>query len=54
MKRSMTGKLNAKRLFSTNVIYAEFGRFPLIIRQNVQVLKYWQSLMSLPNEHVLS
>ncbi len=31
----------------------EFGRFPLIIKQKVQVLKYWQRLLSLPHERVL-
>ncbi len=49
----MKNKLNVKRLSSTNDIYAEFGRFPLIIKQKVQVLKYWQRLLSLPHEHVL-
>ncbi len=50
----MKNKLNVKRSSCTNAIYAEFGRFPLIIKQKkVQVLKYWQQLRSLPHEHVL-
>ncbi len=49
----MKNKLNVKRSSCTNAIYAEFGRFPLIIKQKVQVLKYWQRLLSLPHEHVL-
>ncbi len=34
----MKEKLNVKRSSCTNAIYAEFGRFPLIIKQNFQVL----------------
>ncbi len=49
----MKEKLNVKRSSCTNAIYAEFGRFPLNIKQKVQVLKYWQRLLSLPHEHVL-
>ncbi len=49
----MKEKLNLKRSSCTNAIYAEFGRFPLVIKQKVQVLKYWQRLLSLPHEHVL-
>ncbi len=49
----MKNKLNGKRSSCTNAIYADFGRFPLIIKQKVQVLKYWQWLLSLPHEHVL-
>ncbi len=40
-------------LYFVNAIYAEFGRFPLIIKQKVQVLKYWQKLLSFPHGHVL-
>ncbi len=48
----MKNKLNVNRSSCTNAIYAEFGRFPLIIKQKVQVLKYWQRILSLPHEHV--
>ncbi len=50
---NMKEKLKVKRSSCTNAIYAEFGRFPLIIKQKVKVLKYWQMLLSLPHEHVL-
>ncbi len=49
----MKEKLNVKILSCTNSIYAEFGRFPLIIKQKLQVLKYWQRLLSLPHKHML-
>ncbi len=49
----MKNKFNVKRSSCTNAIYAEFGRFPLVIKQNVQVLKYCKRPLSLPNEHVL-
>ncbi len=49
----MNEKLSVKRSSCTNAIYAEFGRFPLIIKQKVEVLKYWQRLLSLPYKHAL-
>ncbi len=49
----MKERLNVKRSSCTNAIYAEFGRFPSIIKQKVQVLKYWQRLLSLTHENVL-
>ncbi len=48
----MKNKLNVKRS-CTSAIYAEFGRFPPIIKQKVQVLKCLQRLLSLPHEYVL-
>jgi hypothetical protein len=49
----MKNQLHVKRSSCTIALYAEFGRFPLVIQQKVQVLKYWQRLLSLPDEHVL-
>ena len=49
----MKNKLNVKTSSCTNAIYAEYGRFPLILKQKVQVLKYWKRLLYLPHDHVL-
>lgn len=35
-------------LSSHTAIYAETGRFPLIIRQEMKVLKYWLQIFKLP------
>ena len=38
---------------NTIAVYAETGRFPLLIRQQLQTLKYWLRVSSLPPENVV-
>ncbi len=37
----------------TPAIYAECGRFPIIITQTFQVIKYWQRILKLKDNHIL-
>ncbi len=37
----------------TPTIYAECGRFPIIIAQTFQVIKYWQRILKLKYNHIL-
>jgi len=45
--------LHVKKSSSTTAVYAECGRFPLIIKQKCQVIKYWQRILKLDQGHVL-
>ena len=49
----MKSSLGVKIQTSTRAVYGETGRFPLLLRQQVMLLKYCQRLISLPCDHVL-
>jgi exonuclease III len=49
----LKNKLHVKPSTATNAIYAECGRFPLVIKQKVQVIKYWQRILSMSNEYIV-
>ncbi len=39
--------MHIKPSSSTKTIYAEFGRFPLIIKQKCQLIKYWKRILTM-------
>ena len=43
--------LGVKTQTSTVAVYAETGHFPLVLRQNLQMLKYWLRISNLPMEN---
>ena len=45
--------LHVKPSSATNAIYAECGRFPLLIKQKVQVIKYWQRIQKMTNSSIV-
>ena len=45
--------LGVKKQTSTVAVYAETGRFPLVLRQNLQMLKYWLRIRNLPLENAV-
>ena len=45
--------LKVKRSSSTLALYAELGRFPLKLKIQYQVLKYWQRVISYSDSHIL-
>ena len=45
--------LKVKPSSVTSAIYAETGRFPLEIKQKVQILKYWKRIVNFPDTHIL-
>ena len=38
---------------SDNTIYMDTGRFPLYLRQQVRLIKYWLRILRLPADHIL-
>ena len=51
--RYLKNVLNVRRQTPTLAIYAETGRFPLIIRQKVTAVKYWARLQKMQNHDLL-
>ena len=49
----MKNTLHVKNSSSTYAIYAECGRFPLIVKQKCQVIKYWQRILKSDQTHVI-
>ena len=45
--------LKVKKSSCNNAIYAECGRFPLLLKQKVQVLKYWERILHLDQSHLV-
>ena len=45
--------LRIKQSTSTMAVYAETGRFPIELKQKVQIIKYWKRLLELPEENIL-
>ena len=45
--------LGVKTQTSTVAVYAETGRFPLVLRQYLQMLKYWLRISNLPVENAV-
>jgi hypothetical protein len=37
----------------TKAIYAEFGRFPLIIKHKCQMIKYWKRMIEMDNNYII-
>ena len=46
--------LNVRRQTPTVAVYAETGRFPLRLRQQLTTVNYWARLTNLPNQDVLN
>ena len=46
--------LQIKRSSCTPALYADCGRFPIIIKQKCQIIQYWHRLLNLPENHILS
>ena len=45
--------LKVKKSSCNNAVYAECGRFPLLLKQKVQVLKYWERILHLDQSHLV-
>jgi len=45
--------LKVKSSTSTVALYAELGRYPLKLKMQVQMLKYWQRILQLSPQHIL-
>ena len=45
--------LGVRKQTPTLAIYAETGRFPLLVRQKVGAMKYWSRLVNLPHSDIL-
>ena len=46
--------LNVRKQTPTLAVYAETGRFPLLIRQKLSTVNYWARLSKLPNYDILN
>jgi len=46
--------LNIRKQTPTLAVYAETGRFPLIIRQKLTTVNYWAKLQKLPSHDILN
>ena len=46
--------INVRKQTPTLAVYAETGRFPIIIRQKLAILKYWARLLKLPSHDILN
>ena len=46
--------LNVRRQTPTLAVYAETGRFPLLLRQQMNTVNYWAKLKKLPNYDILN
>ena len=49
----LKNSLHVKNTSVTNAIYAECGRFPLILKQKCQVIKYWLRILKLDNKYII-
>ena len=45
--------LGARRQTSSLAVYEDTGQFPIIVLQQISVLKYWCHILSLPPESVV-
>ena len=45
--------LGVRRQTPTLAIYGDTGHFPLLLKQQVQTLKYWARFIALPDNHIL-
>ena len=45
--------LGVRRQTPTLALYGDTGHFPLLLKQQVQTLKYWARLRTLPDYHIL-
>ncbi len=45
--------LKLKTSTVTVALYAETGRFPIQVKQKVQILKYWHRILTFPDTHIL-
>ena len=45
--------LGVRRQTPTQAIYGDTSHFPLLLKQQVQTLKYWARLIALPDNHIL-
>ena len=45
--------LKVKKSSCNNAIYAECGQFPLLLKQKVQALKYWERILHLDQSHLV-
>ena len=45
--------LGVRKQTATLAIYAETGRFPLHVRQKVDIVNYWARLSALPQDDIL-
>ena len=51
--RFLKSLLHVKSQTCTQAVYGELGRYPLKIKIQVKLLKYWARLINLPQEHKL-
>ena len=51
--RYIKSTFRVKMSSCTQALYAESGRFPLIVRQKVQALKYWYRILTLNESHIV-
>ena len=52
--RYLKSVLGVRKQTPTLAVYTETGRFPLMIRQKINMIKYWGRLMSLPSYDILN
>ena len=52
--RYLKSLLGVRKQTPTLAVYAETGRFPLVVRQKINMIKYWGRLMSLPSYDILN
>ncbi len=48
----MKNTMRVKPSSATRAIYAEFGRFSLIIKQKCQMIKYWKRVKEMRNNYM--
>ena len=44
---------NVKPSSSTHAIYSEFGRFPVALKQQCRMIKYWERILKLDDTHLV-
>ena len=49
----LKSKLKIKSSSSTYAVYAECGRFPLLVKQKVTTLKFWQRIINMKDSHIV-
>ena len=49
----LKNRLGVRRQTPTLAIYGDTGHFPLLLKQEVQTLKYWARLIASPDNHIL-
>ncbi len=47
----MKNTMRVKPSSASKAVYAEFGRFPLIIKQKYQMIKYWKRVIEMRNDY---